>query len=550
MKATVILQARTTSTRLPGKSLLPIAGYPSAVLAVLRAANHGSRVLAATSDDASDDGLAQTFRDHNVEVFRGPLNDVLGRYYLATLELESDSVVIRLTGDNVLPEGAFVEELASALVESGVDYLCAGSPQSLLPYGLAGEAFFVDVLRKAHAAATSEYDREHVGPWIARNCRARNYSPRSLESDYSHLRCTIDDDEDYRRMLRLFDGVGDPIGAGWLDLTRKLSALPGEPAFRVPYTVIDNCVHSAMTLGTVQLGMEYGAVNRIGKPRRPAAIEIVRHAIAHGVTALDTARCYGDSEQILGEALSGAWRSRAEVITKLDPLVAVASDESASQVRVAVERSVDDSCRALGVDRLAVLLLHRWSHHDAWGGAAWKSLVELRDYGKIGKLGVSISEPWEALAAMEDPDIQHLQLPMNILDARWKAHRIDYELAQRPEIVMHARSTFLQGILLHPAECWPVSGEYDAQSCVERLHALARKFDRENVADLCLAYVRTQSWITSLVVGCETTSQLKENLNLFCLPALTLEQCDEIEHSLPPAPNDLLNPAKWKPAHA
>src|SRR5580704_8177435 len=113
MKATVILQARTTSTRLPGKSLLPIAGYPSAVLAVLRAANHGSRVLAATSDDASDDGLAQTFRDHNVEVFSGPLNDVLGRYYLATLELESDSVVIRLTGDNVLPEGAFVEELAS-----------------------------------------------------------------------------------------------------------------------------------------------------------------------------------------------------------------------------------------------------------------------------------------------------------------------------------------------------------------------------------------------------------------------------------------------------
>lgn len=551
MNATVILQARTTSSRLPGKSLLPVAGYPSAVLAALRAANRRIRVSAATSDDASDDGLAQTFRNHHVEVFRGPLNDVLARYYLATLDLASGSIVIRLTGDNVLPDGAFVQELASALVESGAEYLCADSPQSRLPYGLAGEAFFVDALRKTHAAATSEYDREHVGPWMARNCRARNHSPRSLEqSDYSHLRCTIDDEEDYRRIVRLFDGVGDPIGAGWMNLTRKLSTLPGEPEFRVPYTVIDNRVHSAMTLGTVQLGMEYGAVNRIGKPRRPAAIEIVRQALAHGVTAVDTARCYGDSEQVLGEALSGAWRSRAEVITKLDPLVEIAPDESASRVRIAVERSVDDSCRALGMDRLAVLLLHRWNHHDAWGGAAWRHLVELRDNGKIGKLGVSISEPWEALAAMEDPDIQHLQLPMNVLDARWKAHGIDHELAQRPEIVVHARSTFLQGILLHPADCWPVSQEYDAQGCVEQLHALVRKFGRENVADLCLAYVHAQSWITSLVVGCETTSQLKENLKLFLLPALTLEQCEEIEHSLPAVPNDLLNPAKWKPAHA
>jgi aryl-alcohol dehydrogenase-like predicted oxidoreductase/spore coat polysaccharide biosynthesis protein SpsF (cytidylyltransferase family) len=551
MNATVILQARTTSSRLPGKSLLPVAGYPSAVLAVLRAANRSTRVLAATSDDSSDDSLAQTFRDHGVELFRGPLNDVLGRYYLATLDLASDCVVIRLTGDNVLPDGAFVQELASALVESGAEYLCADSPQSRLPYGLAGEAFFVDVLRKAHAAATSDYDREHVGPWMVRNCRARNYSPRILQqSDYSHLRCTIDDEEDYRRIVRLFDGVGDPIGAGWMDLTRKLSTLPDESEFRVPYRVINNRVHSAMTLGTVQLGMEYGAVNRTGKPRRPAAIEIVRQAIARGVTALDTARCYGDSEQILGEALSGAWRSRAEVITKLDPLVEVAPDESASRVRIAVERSVDDSCRTLGVDRLAVLLLHRWGHHDAWGGAAWKYLLEIKDEGKIGKLGVSISEPWEALAALEDPDIQHVQFPMNVLDARWKAHGIDHAFAQRPEIVVHARSIFLQGILLHPAERWPVSGEYDVQSCVERLHALVRKFGRENITDLCLAYVRAQSWITSLVVGCETTSQLKENLKLFRLPALSLEQCDEIEHSLPAAPSDLLNPAKWKPAHA
>lgn len=544
------MQARTSSTRLPGKALLPVAGYPSAVLAAQRAANQGHKVVVATSQDASDDELARRLRDHGVEVFRGPLNDVLGRYFLAASDLPGNSVVVRLTGDNVLPDGAFVQELTSVFIDSQVEYLTAAWPQSGLPYGVFGEVFFADVLRKAHAAASSAYDREHVGPWMARNCRGRGFCAISHDRpDYSHLRATIDDGEDYRRILRLFEGVDDPLRAAWLDLTQKLNSLPGEPEFRVPSTVVDGRLHSAMTLGTAQLGMEYGAVNRTGKPRRPVAIEIVRQAIAHGVTALDTARAYGESEAVLGEALKGAWGSRAEVITKLDPLASVASDKNSEEVRAAVDRSVSKSCNALGTNRLAVLLLHRWAHHDTWRGAAWRHLVDLRNSGKIARLGASVSEPAEALAALQDPDMQHLQLPMNVLDSRWKMHGVDRELARRPDVVVHARSTFLQGILLHPADSWPVSREYDAQSSVQRLHELTRKFERENVADLCLAYVRSQTWITSLVVGCETVSQLDDNLKLFRLPKLTLEQCDEIEQSLRGAPDELLNPAKWNPAH-
>jgi spore coat polysaccharide biosynthesis protein SpsF len=527
-----------------------VAGYPGAVLAALRAANQGHRVLVATSDDPSDDRLAQTFLGHEVEIFRGPLEDVLGRYYLAAAGLPDDSIVVRLTGDNVFPDGGFVQELISAFLHSQVEYLSVGTPQSRVPYGLAGEVFSAGVLRKAHAAAISQFDREHVGPWMVRNCRVGTHSPQSLEQhDYSHLRCTIDDEEDYKRILRVFAGVADPIRVGWLELSQRVASLPGEPAFRVPYRVIDSQVHSAMTLGTVQLGMEYGAVNRTGKPRRSEAIGMIRQAIAHGVTALDTARCYGESEEVVGEALSGAWRSRAEVITKLDTLSSVPLNADSRQVRAAVDQSVNRSCDALGASRLQTLLLHRWEHYDAWGGAAWQRLLELRDSGKIAKLGASISEPWEALAALENPDIQHLQLPMNVLDWRWKAHGIDLQLAGRGAVVVHARSTFLQGILLHTPDRWPVSREY-AAFCVGQLQALARKFGRVSIADLCLAYVRSQAWITSLVVGCETASQLEQNLTLFRLPSLSLQECEEIEHSLSGAPEDLLNPAKWNPAHA
>jgi aryl-alcohol dehydrogenase-like predicted oxidoreductase/spore coat polysaccharide biosynthesis protein SpsF (cytidylyltransferase family) len=555
MKVIVILQARTASTRLPGKALLPVAGYPCAVLAALRAANRGHDLLVATSDHSSDDELAETFRGYGIKVFRGALDDVLGRYYFATLDLPGDCIVVRLTGDNVFPDGEFVQQLTAAFLQTHsehahCEYLGVSSPQSRLPYGLGGEVFFVDTLRKAHAAASSAYDREHVGPWMAWNCSAANYPPLSPEyPDYSHLRCTIDDEEDYQRILRVFSEVDDPVGVGWLELTRKLSALPGEPAFRVPYRMINNRAHSAMTLGTVQLGMEYGVVNPTGKPRRSDAIAMVRHAVAHGVTALDTARSYGDSEVILGEALSGAWSSRVEVITKLDSLSSIPPDASAEQVRAAVDLSVSSSCRALGTNSLTTLLLHSWHHHDAWRGAAWQRLLELRDAGKVARLGASIYEPSEAVAALSDPDIQHLQIPLNVIDWRWKAEGIDREITRRLDVIVHARSAFLQGILLHPADRWPVSQNY-AKSCLQALQTLAHKFGRVSIADLCLAYVRSQPWVTSVVVGCETMSQLEQNLELFRLPNLTVEQCEEIESSLPVAPDDLLNPSRWKLAHA
>jgi aryl-alcohol dehydrogenase-like predicted oxidoreductase/spore coat polysaccharide biosynthesis protein SpsF (cytidylyltransferase family) len=548
MKTLVIMQARTTSTRLPGKALLPVAGYPSAVLAALRAGNRGAEILLATSGDRSDDVLAEVFRSHGFRVFRGALHDVLGRYYSATEDLPEDCIVIRLTGDNVVPDGQFIRELVSAFEGSRLEFLATN--RSRLPYGVGAEAFTVAALRKAHAAATSSYDREHVGPWMGRNYKSGTFIPRMPgTTDYSHLRCTLDDDEDYQRILRLFHDVEDPVHIGWYELTQKLGSLPREPSFRVPFKIFSGRVHSEFTLGTAQLGMDYGIVNRSGKPSEPLAIAMLRRAIAHGVTTLDTARAYGEAELILGRALSGAWRSRVEVVTKLDPLSSLSPDANAKLVCAAVDESVRRSCEALGTNQLDTLLLHRWAHRRLWGGVAWQRLQKLQQEGKVAVLGASVYEPWEALEALQDPAIQHLQLPMNILDRRWKAAGLDRAIAERPDVVVHARSAFLQGILTHGADCWPHPNGYDAALCVQRLRALTRQFDRVSVADLCLAYVRSQAWITSVVVGCETMLQLEENLELFRLPKLTLAQCEELESALPAAPDALLNPSMWNLTH-
>jgi aryl-alcohol dehydrogenase-like predicted oxidoreductase/spore coat polysaccharide biosynthesis protein SpsF (cytidylyltransferase family) len=551
MKTIIIMQARTTSTRLPGKAMLPVGGHPSAVLAALRAGNVGIETVVAIPAEASDDALAHALGKYGIRVVRGPLEDVLARYALAARDLPEDSLVVRLTGDNVIPDGELAQELVTAFTESGVEYVSLECPQSGLPYGVGGEAFTVATLRRANVLATSAHDREHVTPWIRRNCGVKIQAPEIPRgADFSHLRCTIDDDEDYLRIVRLFESVADPVHARWFELTKKLATLAGEPRFRVPYRVLSGNVHSELTLGTAQLGMEYGIANRAGQPGRELAIRMVRAAIAHGVTAVDTARAYGESEEVLGDALSGAWRSRVEVITKLDPLDSLSADADESTVRAAVDESVKLSCEALRVEKLSTLSLHRADHYGAWRGAAWRRLLEMRDEGTIGALGASVYDPQEALELLRDPAIQHLQIPMNVLDWRWKASGVDRVLAERPEVVVHARSALLQGLLTGTAlASWPESGDFDASSCLRQLRKFAEEFGRKSLADLCLAYVRTQRWITSVVVGCETLEQVNENLILFCQPKLSAEQCAELESLLPRAPENLLNPSQWKVVH-
>src|SRR5581483_7630404 len=206
MNALVIVQARTSSSRLPGKALLPVARYPSAILAALRAGNRQHRSRLATSDDRTDDILVAEARKHGIEVFRGSLNDVLARYFHASATLADDGLVVRLTADNVVPDGTLVAEMLEAFECGGSEYLDTDPALSKLPYGVGGEVFTVAALRKAHSMAVSPQDREHVGLWMRRNCRSTIFTSKvSLSEDFSHLSCTIDNSDDYRRVVKLFE---------------------------------------------------------------------------------------------------------------------------------------------------------------------------------------------------------------------------------------------------------------------------------------------------------------------------------------------------------
>jgi len=538
-----VIQARVASSRLPGKVLLPIRGHPVAVLAARRAANLGLRVLVATSDHGTDDLLVAILREHGLPVVRGPLQDVLKRFVIATEDLPESAIVVRLTADNLFPDGAFIGELADELQRTGRAYLGSGSPADGLPYGLSAEAFTVYALREANRQAATDFDHEHVTPWLRRQHPGTAFRPKKLRHDFGYLRCTMDCIDDYERVARVFSTVKDPVAAPWIALCQALERhLPSPQITKRPF---GGGRIGEFVLGTAQLGLSaYGRANIIGRPEPTVAVQLIRTAITHGVDCLDTARAYEQAEKVVGEAVK-PFGDRIEIVTKLSALSDLPEEATSGQVCAAVDASVFRSCRDLGMASLPVLLLHRWAHRTSHHGVVWQRLRELMNEGVISRLGVSVYSPEEAKAALNDESIQHLQIPFNLLDHRWEAAGIDRLGVQRTDVVIHARSVFLQGILAAQPEFWPQIAGVDASDFVERLEELARRLGRATRADLCLAFARAQSWIHGLVVGVESAVQLADLLQLFQRQPLNAGEREVVRRAFPSAPETLLNPALW-----
>ena len=298
-----------------------------------------------------------------------------------------------------------------------------------------------------------------------------------------------------------------------------------------------------LVLGAVQLGLHYGIANRTGKPSRTAALRLVHRAVDAGITSIDTARAYGDSEERLGEALQG--RKTVRTVTKLSPLTDLSPEAPRQVVRDAVDASIAESLAALKRDRIDCLLLHRALHMTSHKGAVWERLIELIEEGTLVSLGVSVQTPDEALSAIACRDVRHIQLPFNILDWRWRENGVIARIEERAHITVHARSVLLQGLLASDAPTWPRLDGVDPWAITGFLRDLANDYGRESPAELCLAYARGQSWIDGVVVGMETELQLEENLRLFVRPPLPVEACRAIEQVMPRVPETLLNPARW-----
>jgi spore coat polysaccharide biosynthesis protein SpsF len=204
MKTSIIVQARMTSTRLPGKVLLDLAGKPmlERLMERLRRVHQSHSIVVATTTNTQDEPIVALCKSMDVNYYRGSEHDVLSRYF-ETASLQNCDAIVRITSDCPLIDPTLIDEAIHTYTHGDIDYVSNMLPPTW-PYGMAIEVFSFDSLRDAYAQAQEPSEREHVTPFIYR--RPTQYRLHNIvhQPDLSQHRWTVDTPEDYALVSQLF----------------------------------------------------------------------------------------------------------------------------------------------------------------------------------------------------------------------------------------------------------------------------------------------------------------------------------------------------------
>ena len=210
MKIGAIMQARTSSTRLPGKVLkeLPYASGITCLEQVIRRLKKSEKlndIIVATTKEKEDNEIIIIAKKENVKYFRGSKENVLSRYYFAAKENNID-LIVRITSDCPCIDADITDLTIDEHINKMVDY----TTNSLLrtyPHGLDVEVFNFNALEKANKNATKDYEKEHVTPYINRNPQKFkiNIVKATKELYAPDIRVTLDTEEDYSLLCAIYD---------------------------------------------------------------------------------------------------------------------------------------------------------------------------------------------------------------------------------------------------------------------------------------------------------------------------------------------------------
>ena len=257
-----------------------------------------------------------------------------------------------------------------------------------------------------------------------------------------------------------------------------------------------------LCLGTAQFGLPYGITNAAGQVPEDAVAPILVQAIEAGVRWLDTAQAYGNAEEVLGRQLPTD--QRFGLISKLP---AQPQPEFTAQSANDWEQAFRASCQRLGVRDLDSLLLHAPADLAKAGGQHLEDwLLSLRERGLVQRLGVSIYEAAD-LDGLNPELLELVQLPLSLFDQRLLLDGTVARLRAGGSAI-HARSIYLQGLLLTPAAQWPDWVSSDSRRHKEELEALANKKGCQ-VIDLALGFAREQTDLEAVVLGICSVHELE-----------------------------------------
>jgi len=206
-KVIAVIQARTGSSRLPGKVLSEISEKPMLwhVVDRLKHANTLDSIIIATTDKQKDDCLADFCGRHGILVSRGSEEDVLDRYYKAAKEYRAE-VVVRITGDCPLVDPEIVDNVVSSYLKNSNNLAGASNTiERTYPRGLDAEAVSFLALQETWKNAREPYQREHVTTYIYEHPKVYKMLSVKHDENLSYLRWTVDEEADLRFVREIYE---------------------------------------------------------------------------------------------------------------------------------------------------------------------------------------------------------------------------------------------------------------------------------------------------------------------------------------------------------
>lgn len=282
-----------------------------------------------------------------------------------------------------------------------------------------------------------------------------------------------------------------------------------------------------LVLGTAQFGLNYGISNQRGQLQLPEIQAILTEAEQAGITTIDTAAAYGNSEQTIKQAIA-ATGSHFKIISKYPP----------NKPGLTIKQAFEASLEQLGVVNLYVYLLHSYSSYSC-NPAIIEQLQALKTEGKVQKIGVSLYHPSEAEELLDqNVPIDIVQLPYSIFDRRFE--QVLPELQNR-DIEPHVRSVYLQGLYFMqpshlPEHLAPVADK------IATLQHLASNYNLP-VGAVCLGFALANTNISNVVIGVESLQTLQENIS-YCAMELPEDLKAELQQ-LKEDNEDIILPYKW-----
>ena len=219
MKIYLLIQARSSSSRLPFKSLLSIDKYFAIELLYKRVKSKKYQTLILTSKDDSDDYFAHVLKRKNIPFVRGNLLNVKERFLNFKKNIHPNDILVRLTGDNLFIDKYLIKLLVRKIIKENKNYVFIGNQYLKIPYGISVEAFRFSQLKKKKN--NTPKDMEHVTYSFD---KTKENSLKSLKENYKwkKLKCSIDHLENYYDVRKVFQKAKNPATISWHQLCSLL----------------------------------------------------------------------------------------------------------------------------------------------------------------------------------------------------------------------------------------------------------------------------------------------------------------------------------------